>query len=151
MKNTKHRAQGGFTLIELMIVVAVIAILAALAVPQYQNYVSRTKWQDNMAKVDSTKLAVAECLQQSNGAVASCDTTAELIAAVGYQGLPSANTGYLASVALTLDTAAIVVTGNSAVGSCVVSLTPTVTSNAVTWSAVTAASPAGCDKSKTGY
>src|ERR1700754_2379782 len=56
MKN----AQKGFTLIELMIVVAIIAILAAIAIPQYQNYLIRTQVSEGMNLADGAKTAVAE-------------------------------------------------------------------------------------------
>ena len=144
----KKTLQKGFTLIELMIVVAIIGILAAIAIPQYQNYVTRSKWQDNIARTATTKLAIAECAQNSNGDLTLCDTAAELTSAVGYPGLPAAG-GNLSSVTLTGTTAAMVITGTAAVGSCVVTATPTVTSSAVTWAYVT--SGAGCSKSTTGY
>ena len=73
LQTVARRAQAGFTLIELMIVVAIIGILAAIAIPQYQNYVKRAKWQDNISKVASIKLAVAECFQ-TKGALSDCDT-----------------------------------------------------------------------------
>lgn len=72
MKSMKmmKKAQSGFTLIELMIVVAIIGILAAVAIPQYQNYVIRAKLSKVATAVDPIKLAVAE-FAQSNGGVAS--------------------------------------------------------------------------------
>jgi len=55
MKNQK-----GFTLIELMIVVAIIAILAAIAISQYQDYVIRSQVSEGSSLADGTKTAVAE-------------------------------------------------------------------------------------------
>ncbi|WP_444893048.1 pilin [Microbulbifer sp. TRSA001] len=56
------KKQQGFTLIELMIVVAIIGILAAVAIPQYQNYVAKSQVSRVMTETASLKTAVETCL-----------------------------------------------------------------------------------------
>ncbi|MCV4266952.1 pilin [Pseudomonas capsici] len=142
------QTQKGFTLIELMIVVAIIGILAAIAIPQYQDYVTRARWAENNTIIAPVKAAIAECLQVSNSTLGSCDTVAKLTTTTGYAALPSAS-GNLSSVALTATTAAIVVTGTAAAGSCIVTWTPSVAdANKISWTGVT--SGTSCTRSKTG-
>ncbi|MEE2729200.1 MAG: pilin [Pseudomonadota bacterium] len=60
----KERRIGGFTLIELMIVVAIIGVLAAVAIPQYQNYVMRSQVSRVMSESGALKSAIEHCIAE---------------------------------------------------------------------------------------
>lgn len=123
------KAQQGFTLIELMIVVAIIGILAAVAIPAYRDYVTKSRMSNVISATSAVKTAISLCLQE-NGALASCDSAAE----VGIT-LPPATTD-LASITITTATAAIVATGTAAAGGYTYILTPTAPAagdSVITW------------------
>jgi type IV pilus assembly protein PilA len=67
-----RKVQQGFTLIELMIVVAIIGILAAVAIPAYSDYTVKAKIANALSAADSLKTAVALCAQET-GDVTNCD------------------------------------------------------------------------------
>jgi len=91
------KKQTGFTLIELMIVVAIVAILAAIALPAYQTYTKRAKFSEVIAAVGPVKTAIEVCV-----AGAADDTTAQACNAAGTAAAPSAY-GNVSGVAVDAD------------------------------------------------
>ena len=63
------KAQAGFTLIELMIVVAIIGILASIALPAYQTYTKKARFSEVIIATAGVKLAVETCSQEHDGAL----------------------------------------------------------------------------------
>lgn len=77
--------QKGFTLIELMIVVAIIAILAAIAIPAYQNYLIRAQVSEGAVLSDGAKTAMAE-FYSNTGHFPAVNSSAGLATAASIQG-----------------------------------------------------------------
>lgn len=73
MKNISKK-HFGFTLVELMIVVAIIGVLASIAIPNYQDYVTRTKWAKTIATTRALRAAIELCLADNAGFFGQCDT-----------------------------------------------------------------------------
>jgi len=131
MKSMNQKAQAGFTLIELMIVVAIIGILAAVAIPAYSDYTVKAKVANALSAADSLKSAVALCAQESGGDKTVCDD--------GVAGMPAftptkeVTAGAVADGAITLTLADI---GKGTSGK-TITMTPTVGSSNVTWANTT--------------
>ncbi|MFV9931300.1 MAG: prepilin-type N-terminal cleavage/methylation domain-containing protein [Francisella endosymbiont of Hyalomma asiaticum] len=110
----KKKMQKGFSLVELMVVIAIIAILAAVAIPMYSNYTTRAQLGTRMAQLGGVKAEVAEGIANNNGSATG--VTAE--------NLPS---GVSVADGVITQVTSDIVSGSS------ITLTPTVDSGAITW------------------
>nr|WP_321271711.1 type IVa pilus major pilin TapA [uncultured Tolumonas sp.] len=131
------KKQSGFTLIELMIVVAIVAILAAIALPAYQSYTQKARFTEVVSATGPFKTAIEVCVQTE--ASAGATTVPTTCATTGSNGIPSAAgaTGNVASVVVSSapSTGTIVATASSSIGGYTFTLEPAVSSGKVIWTA----------------
>ena len=104
------KQQKGFTLIELMIVIAIIGILAAIAIPAYQDYTIRSKVSEGLNLAGAAKLAVAETYDSKGGMPSACNICYGLPQAASIAG------NYVAQVSAAATTGIITITYNTDVG-----------------------------------
>jgi prepilin-type N-terminal cleavage/methylation domain-containing protein len=116
----RQHLRNGFSLLELLLVVALIGILAAFAVPTYKTYLQKTRFMEVVQHSHAVRVAQSACLLQVGDDLIACDTFAEL-------AIPSPNSSNnMQSITLASTNGKITGTGTTAAGGYTFTLTPSI-------------------------
>jgi type IV pilus assembly protein PilA len=133
------KMQKGFTLIELMIVVAIIAILAAIAISQYQDYVIRSQVSEGSSLADGMKTAVAEFYNNNGRFSTFGNQSYGLSAAASVQGTYVVSVGVGSTGKIAAHFSSTAKKANTKIGGLQLSFSPITHAGSIEWTCTTSA------------